>query len=45
MIVLTLSTRKKGLRDFFKKPEAQRHFYNITLKEAAHEPRSNDRNS
>lgn len=44
MIVLTLTTKKKRLRDFFIKPETPRHFYNYTFpKEAAHEPESNDR--
>lgn len=46
MIVLTLTTKKQRLRDFFIKPETPRHFNIYTLaKEAAHEPESNDRDS
>jgi hypothetical protein len=45
MIVLTITPRKKRLRDFFIKPEPQRHFFNYEFPKEAkttNEPTNRD---
>ncbi len=45
MIVLTIKPRKKRFRDFFIKPEPQRHFFNYEFPKeakAANEPTNRD---